>query len=239
MSYQIELLRVEDSRARQALQKKAEREGLSRQELRELIRTEKAKGERGKPFQPRSLKSVALLVPQRGIPGTYRIKSAEEIGWPVPGMLFLDNGFRSYKALTAQEAKGLKAGDIVEISGAKLVKSARTEKDLYMYPAYFTKGIDGDTFWMTLDRGRGDAALQKLRLRGIDCPELNTPEGIAAKKFVESVLKAASSITVRSSKNDNHDRFEADVFFKDSKGQEVYLNNLLLEKGHAVPMPNN
>ena len=94
-------------------------------------------------------------------------------------------------------------------------------------------------------------------MRGIDCPEINTPEGQAAKKFVESALKAAVSITVCSSKNDKYDRYDADVFFlparslkasaggtcatehkcnDDKSGREILLNNLLLEKGHAVRM---
>lgn len=223
------LITIPDGKKMLALADRASEEAWTRDEIREAI-----KKEFGRTGPKAS--DVTPLAPKRGILGTYRLRGADEIGWPVPGVLFVDNGFRSYKALTPQEAGGLKAGDIVEISGGKLVKSARAEKDLYMYRAYFTKGIDGDTFWMTLDRGRGDVALQKLRLRGINCPELDAPEGVAAKKFVEAVLKAAASITVCSSKNDNHDRFEADVFFIDSKGREVYLNNLLLEKGHAVRM---
>ncbi len=254
VSHQIEIARVLDDKRRKELEKRAEEEGLSREELRRLIRIEKNKTGSSRPADR------TPLVPRLGIPGTYRVKGAGEIGWPAPsaknsgtdpfsggeapagkpawGVLFLDNGFRSYKALTSAEARGLKAGDIVEASGTgsffSLKKSKRTEKDLYTYPAYFTKGIDGDTFWMTLDRGRGDVSLQKLRLREIDCPEIKTPNGQTAKKFVESALKAAVSITVCSSKNDKYDRYEADVFFEDKTGKQVYLNNLLLEKGHAV-----
>ena len=81
--------------------------------------------------------------------------------------------------------------------------------------------------WMSIGR-------QKLRLRGIDCPEIKTPEGKAAKKFVESVLSKVPYLTVLSHKNDKYDRYEADVFFTDRHGKEIYLNNLLLETGHAV-----
>ena len=113
--------------------------------------------------------------------------------------------------------------------------------------------IDGDTFWVVLDTGMRAFSRQKLRLRGIDCPELDTPEGRAAKKFVESLLRDAPELTVLTRKNDKYDRYEADVFLparslkasaggtgpiggqwiEDAGGKERYLNNLLLEEGHA------
>ncbi len=80
------------------------------------------------------------------------------------------------------------------------------------------------------------------------CPEIDTEEGKKAKQFVEKVLKGVPSLTVLSSKNPSFDRYEADVFLpgrspsKDTMssspgvliGDQVYLNNLLLEKGYAV-----
>jgi len=246
-----ELLAVRDPGKRRSLEKRAVREGLSRDEVRQLVR---AIREKRKSSQPRPV-NVTPLVPKKGPLNVYQIRSGKDIGWPDPDVLLLDHGFRFYRALNSQASRGLKSGDIVELRGGRLLRAAASKpgyspgqvdqnlpgstlatKPGYTYTAYLSKLIDGDTFWASLDAGLEEIPHQKLRLRGIDCPEIKTPEGQAAKKFVESVLAGAASLTVFSYKNDNHDRFEADVFFTDKDGNELYLNNLLLEKGHAVRM---
>ena len=75
---------------------------------------------------------------------------------------------------------------------------------------------------------------QTLRLRGIDCPEMNTPEGKAAKRYVEALVNEAEEITITTSKADKYDRYLADVFLHLRSGGEVCLNNALLENDHAV-----
>ena len=151
-------------------------------------------------------------------------------------MLVFDHGFRFYDALGAEQVRGLVAGDFVEDRDGKLVKVDHAKQPGYTYTAYLQEVIDGDTFWVALDAGLGGIARQKLRLRGIDCPEIDTPEGEVAKLFVETVLKGISSLTVYTSRNATHDRYEADVFFKDPDGREVFLNGLLLDTRHAVRM---
>ena len=85
----------------------------------------------------------------------------------------------------------------------------------------------------------------RLRLRGIDCPETGTPEGDRAKRFVEKLLPTGAAIVLKSHKDrtDQHGRFVADVFYK--QGVEdaraiikdgAYLNQDLLDKGYAVRM---
>jgi len=151
---------------------------------------------------------------------------------------------------TLATKSGYKSGRVVPNSP----DSTLATKPGYTYTTYVQKVIDGDTFWAAIDADRGQITRQKLRLRGIDCPEINTPEGKAAKKFVESVLAGVAFLTIFSYKNDNHDRFEADVFLpaqglktlakgsgpeclNDQNGRDVFLNNLLLEQGHAVRVP--
>ena len=70
-------------------------------------------------------------------------------------------------------------------------------------------------------------------MRGIDCPEVGTKDGDAAKAFVQSLLKEASQIILRSSRSDKYDRYLADVFIPTDGTEDIYLNNLLLEHGHA------
>ena len=72
------------------------------------------------------------------------------------------------------------------------------------------------------------------------CPELGTPAGKAAKRFVESLVKRATSVTIVTTKPDKWDRYLSDVFLTvptppggEGGTGELFLNNLLLENGHA------
>ena len=102
------------------------------------------------------------------------------------------------------------------------------------------KIIDGDTLKVRLNLGFGQWHRETLRLRGLDCPELDTKEGAAAKTFVQAYIKEAQTLTVRTSRSDKYDRYLADVFI--SQGSEpdaatdIYLNNLLLQNNHANRM---
>ena len=120
-----------------------------------------------------------------------------------------------------------------------------TETPSYTYAATVDRVIDGDTLSVLVDVGFGIIMHDKLRLRGIDCPELGTPEGERAKRFVVGLLPVGSTIVLKShkTKTDNHGRFVADIFFKTGANSPneiiqggVYLNQHLLDEGHAVRM---
>jgi endonuclease YncB( thermonuclease family) len=104
--------------------------------------------------------------------------------------------------------------------------------------------IDGDTLVVLIDTGFGDPLEEKLRLRGINTPELGTPEGEKAKKFVEKLLPVGSTIVFKSKKStDPHGRFVVDLFYKKGVSDPeaiiadgVYLNQQLLDEGYAVRM---
>ena len=108
-----------------------------------------------------------------------------------------------------------------------------TAADLYTYRAVVVKIVDADTFWVRIDIGFGDFVNQKLRLRGIDAPEMDTLEGQKAKRFVESQFKNFTEIVVTTTKPDKYDRYLSDVFLQPEAGEEIFLNNALLETGHA------
>ena len=76
---------------------------------------------------------------------------------------------------------------------------------------------------------------------------MNTPEGKAAKRFVQALVDRAKAVVVTTTKPDKYDRYLADVFLEGDFSQiptagaqlgdeAVFLNNLLLENGHADPM---
>ena len=129
----------------------------------------------------------------------------------------------------------LSKGDFV---GVNFKKKSASAKDLYTYQAVVEKVIDGDTIKVRMNLGYDDSYREVLRLRDIDAPELDTKEGQDAKAFVQSHIKEAQMIIVRSSRSDKYDRYLADIFIPSSGESravngDLYLNNLLLEKGYA------
>jgi len=77
----------------------------------------------------------------------------------------------------------------------------------------------GDTLRVVVDLGFDTTTRQDIRLKGLDCPEMDTDEGKAAKRSVENAFRGLESITLKSVKPDQYDRYLGDVFFLDAKGQ--------------------
>ncbi len=173
--------------------------------------------------------AVHLLVPKRGTPGLYRIVTRDD-------GLAVDVGFKLYLPLAAAESRGLKSGNIVrfENDGGVAVDEARSS-DLFTYRATLRRMVDGDTLVVALFLPHY-VMDEKLRLRGIDCPEMDTPEGRAAKRFVDDLLKPGDEVVLCTTKPDRYDRYLADVFLRQSVGEEIFLNNALLENSHATRM---
>ena len=65
----------------------------------------------------------------------------------------------------------------------------------------------------------------KLRLRGLDCPEISTAAGRAAKRFVDGLIKAGDEVIVSTTKPDKYDRYLADVFVGQLKGESSKLKD--------------
>lgn len=81
--------------------------------------------------------------------------------------------------------------------------------------------IDGDTIRVGQER---------IRLRGIDTPELNEPEGQAAKDRLESLLRSGTvSIVPRG--RDVYDRLIADVFVDGQNVAEILKNEGFAKTG--------
>ncbi len=166
------------------------------------------------------------LTPKHGVPGVCKVIASGEL-------LSADLGFATYLDLAADTK--LKAGDFARLDAAGLITAApdATKADLFTYAATVLKTVDGDTLWVRVYLRPGHWVKQKLRLRDLDCPELPTPEGKAAKRFTESLVARASAVTICTTKPDKYDRYLADVFLTTDDG-EIFLNNALLENGHAV-----
>jgi endonuclease YncB( thermonuclease family) len=159
----------------------------------------------------------------------------------------VDLGFTSYQALRSEIVNALKAGDLVTLARNGQPASApdAAKADLYTYDAEILRVVDGDTLWLKIWLKAGHWLKEKVRLRGLDCPEISTPEGKAAKQFVERLLQESVSVTITTTKPDKWDRYLSDIFLtmpsplrgegghRQDEVEELFLNNLLLENGHA------
>lgn len=59
---------------------------------------------------------------------------------------------------------------------------------IYIYSAKAIRVIDADTLLLDIDLGFSTHGHLTVRLRGVDAPEVRTPEGLAAKAAVEAWL---------------------------------------------------
>jgi endonuclease YncB( thermonuclease family) len=209
-----ELLSINDETQRRNIAARAVKEKWGHKRTREEVRH----------VQRRAVAPVSLGEVQPGKLYTYRIVKAQ--AGPLKGERVLDLGFATY--FRPEGVQNFKEGDTVIFEKGKLRKVEATEQDLWTYRAYVTQVMDGDTFEAIIDLGFEITMLQKLRLRGLDAREIESREGMEAKKFLEKQLQT-SPILIRTVKSDKYDRYLADVF-----AQGKYINQELVEEGLAV-----
>lgn len=90
--------------------------------------------------------------------------------------------------------------------------------------------IDGDTIEVQFDLGFKIWTTQVLRFARINCPEKRTGKPYEeAKKFTESSINNCKELKIVTYYRGKFGRYLADVFC-----DGINLNNLLIEKGHAV-----
>jgi endonuclease YncB( thermonuclease family) len=115
-----------------------------------------------------------------------------------------------------------------------------TNRHPYTFAAHVDRVVDGDTLLVTADCGFHVASVQRLRLRGIDTPELTSVAGQRARAYVEQALGTADPVVLTTQRTDRYGRYLADVCYLPGSGDPrevlsagIYLNRELLDKGLA------
>lgn len=103
---------------------------------------------------------------------------------------------------------------------------------IWTVPGVVKRVVDGDTLVVDLDQGwRSWRHDERVRLAGVNAPELDTAEGKAAAAFVRALLPAGTVVTVVSRELDKYGRVLGVVRLEDGR----LLADLLLTSGHARP----
>jgi micrococcal nuclease len=112
---------------------------------------------------------------------------------------------------------------------------------MYQYKASVERVVDGDTIDLTIDLGFKITTHQRIRLAGINTPEIfsakkDSPEhilGMEAKEFVENRVAANNNeVIIETDKLvGKYGRYIGTILLADS---EKTLNDELVEKGFAL-----
>lgn len=128
-------------------------------------------------------------------------------------------------------------------TGKKAKKLPRPIGATYVFKAIVLEVVDGDTLVVDVDCGFEIKKKERIRLAGIDCPEIITGEGKEAAEYVRNQLARVPYIMLRTTKVDINRRFLGHVFYSlddavekdDIYTEGRYLNQELLDKGLARP----
>jgi len=117
---------------------------------------------------------------------------------------------------------------------------------MYQYKGTVARVVDADTLDVIVDLGFFITCRMRLRLKGVNAPEIRGPErprGLAAKEFVLNKVPPGKTIVVNTYKIGKYGRYIADLFFHETSDEpEVILtqgqclNQLLLDEGLATPI---
>lgn len=109
-------------------------------------------------------------------------------------------------------------------------------EDNYVRKATILKVIDGDTYDMLVDLGFFTQIKIRVRLLGVNTPEIRGEEmekGYKAKAYVEGIMRVGSEVQIKSIKEDSFGRWLAEVYCLNGEGDRFSLAKHLLKLGFA------
>jgi len=107
---------------------------------------------------------------------------------------------------------------------------------MYTYKATIIDVYDGDTVTALVDLGFHTKVQLRIRLFGINTPEIRGKEresGLKARDRVNALIMGKEVVLkTHRDRQEKYGRWLAEIFLP---GSEVSINTLLIEEGHAVP----
>jgi micrococcal nuclease len=108
---------------------------------------------------------------------------------------------------------------------------------MYEYTGTVKRVIDGDTVELMIDLGFHTHTLQTVRIAGIDAPEMKTPEGKLAKKYLQSLLPLGTlvkTVTEKPNSTEKYGRYLARIVRAYAYPQDE-IGPIMIAAGHAKP----
>lgn len=113
--------------------------------------------------------------------------------------------------------------------------------NLYHYKAEVISVYDGDTITLMIDQGMKHFARVKVRLVGINTPEIRTTDleekarGYAARDFLKEKIEG-KTVIVHTAKKGKFGRWLGVIWLYEEGMEELgqSLNDLMIKEGHAV-----
>ncbi len=220
------LLTVKDPELRGYYEKQASEHNWSSRDLdrylkldnveREHMSTRRRNGN-ASPIKP---SRRPTLTTQRGQLFHYMLKDAP-VGKSIQSSLMIDCGFQIFKEMCYKKSTQMKHNTQVMCEphgqGYAFTATRASRRNLYTYKAVVDRIVDGDTLLCWIDVGFETFTHQRLRLRRINCPELNTERGQKARLFVQRALRDCDFIIVKTYRSDKYDRYLTDIFYDPSE----------------------
>ena len=108
---------------------------------------------------------------------------------------------------------------------------------MYEYKALITRVVDGDTYDFEIDLGFGITYNDRLRLWGVNTPEvrgLERPEGLAVKEQVVKLIEGKEVKLISHKRKGKYGRFVAEVWIWNDFDDIPYnLGNYLVQHNMA------
>ncbi len=224
---------------RSALLKKAIAEGIGTEELYALI----SAGRRAHP--PSGTGGPApKLDYKRGRLYIYKTLQGKHLKLKT-GEIMVDGGFKWRHKVKTGAGRGLTGGSIVRSvktkDGSYGLKYCNDDaSSLYTYVAEIERIVDADTFLLTIDAGFDNWLDSRVRLRGIDAPEITTALGRRAYRYVKKAL-GNRPVVIKTYREEKYGRYLIDLFYMRKKVADpqiiaregIFLNQELLDLGLA------
>lgn len=240
-THYLALLRVDDQKERERLEKRAIKDDWAISDLKAAV------SKINTVLLPSQSRGKLTLM--RGEPYVYCVHQFTNLSGE--NDLYIDCGFKIDVPLKAT-VFDRKISTLVDkarvVSVVKKDDSYIVRQDhdggpkLYTYGATVENVVDADTIDVRIDVGFSIHLYDRLRLRGINSPEMSTPEGKLAKKFLTDYFSQRPLIVLRTykQKEEMYGRWLADIFalkgssdpYQIAKEGE-FLNQRLLEEGLA------
>jgi micrococcal nuclease len=112
---------------------------------------------------------------------------------------------------------------------------------MYDYTGRVIRVVDGDTLDVEIDLGFHVSVRERVRLAGINCPEINTDEGKAAAEYVKAwvsgldVVEISTIKTPKGDRQEKYGRYLAVIMKGDAAKPSGFscLNQDLIKENHA------